>query len=396
MVFEGAQRAGDYEESAEQEPSSRKEFRQQADSVPTQQPYVPGEWAAQQQGHPIQGVPTQPPPYTPPATPQIDIEALSMDLSGSWLHSEAAQDQAVDGKARKGVRGVLARVGLPVGPGAAERAAREREAALVAAEARVRQATFTGCQTILVAQRKGGTGKTSLSIALGGIFAQVRGGQTVITEVSDDPGTLALRAEGTPQRGLGELVRDVDAITSAGQLGGYTAPQTSHAAVIGSPNPRPMLTGEHVTSVHELLSAYYALQLLDSGNVYTSGAFMAAAAAADALVIPVTDAADSMQDLLALVRELRQNRHGARLVEGATIVRLRYVDADPKTVQRVDAVLSQIGVRHILDVPYDSHIDQRSEVRLDQLQPATKEALLHVAAAVITTLQDQREMEKNA
>ncbi|WP_143244682.1 MinD/ParA family ATP-binding protein [Agrococcus casei] len=394
MVFEGARRAGDYEESAEGEPITRKELRQQpGDFTPPPAAYTPGMVAGAPVENPI-GVQQQP-MQQPPAAPRLDIEALSMDLSGSWLHGERQQQQAVDGKATQGLRGALARLGLPVGPGAGERAARERTAALAAAEARVRQATFTRSQTVLIAQPKGGIGKTSLSIALGGTFASVRGGQTVIAEVSDDPGTLALRSEGTPRRGLGELVRDVSTISSAGELGGYTAPQTSHAAVIGSPNPRTLLTGEHVAAVHELLSAYYSLQVFDSGNVYTSGAFVSAVAAADALVIPVTDAADSLQHVLALIRDLRQTEHGARLVSGATIVRLRYVDAEPSTVQRVDDVLAQLNVRNILDVPSDPHLGERSEVTLSKLQPATTEALLHVAAAVITTLQEQRETEKN-
>ena len=99
---------------------------------------------------------------------------------------------------------------------------------------------------MLVANRKGGVGKTPTSLILGGVLGSIRGGSVAVVEVTDDPGALGYRAEGQPQRGLGELVRDRDEIHSAGQLAGYTAPQTSFASVVASVGPRRELTGEDV------------------------------------------------------------------------------------------------------------------------------------------------------
>lgn len=325
-----------------------------------------------------------------PQAEELDVEALSRDLSGSWLTSndDATADGTSSQRAQRGWRGSLAKIGLPVKPGKDELAAQAEARELQLAETVVRQATWTRCVTILVAQRKGGVGKTPVSILLGGTLAHIRGGGVVIPEVSDDPGMIALRSEGSPKRGLGELIQDVSNVQSAGQLAGYTAPQTSHAAVIGSPNPRPILTPHAVQDVHELLSSYYALQVLDSGNVYGSPAFKAAVELTDALVIPVTDAADSIQDALALIHHLSQTEYGKRLVASATVLRLRYVEATPKVVGRVDAVLQGLGVGRIIDVPTDPHIAEHGELSLTALQPETRSAFLRAAAGVVQSLQN--------
>lgn len=131
-------------------------------------------------------------------------------------------------RATMGFRGLLAGLGLPIAPGAREAA--DLAAAADAEERRaqdamtIRQATWTRAVSILVGNPKGGTGKTPTALLLGGIIASIRGGSTAIVEFSDDPGALSYRAEGAPRLGVGELVRDVDTIRTAGQLTGYTAP----------------------------------------------------------------------------------------------------------------------------------------------------------------------------
>ena len=129
--------------------------------------------------------------------------------------------------AKHGARGMLTKMGFTVRPGAAEQAAIKIAERQCQHEDIVRQATWTRAVGILVANPKGGVGKTPVALLLGGILAAVRGGSVCVMEVSDDPGALTFRSEGAPTRGLGELVRDASMITSAGQLAGYTAPQTS-------------------------------------------------------------------------------------------------------------------------------------------------------------------------
>src|SRR5690606_33007741 len=125
----------------------------------------------------------------------------------------------------------------------------QAEQAHLDAERRIRQATWSRSVNILVANKTGGVGKTVTSVVLSGILASVRGGSVASFEVSDATGALEKRGEGAPSRGLAELLEAVDTVGSAGALGGYTAPQTSHADVIGSVKDRPVLTDRDVRAV---------------------------------------------------------------------------------------------------------------------------------------------------
>lgn len=124
------------------------------------------------------------------------------------------------------------------GPSKAQVAAQQLEADRTT----IRLGSWSRSVGVIVANPKGGVGKTPSALILGGVIASIRGGQTCVFEVTDDAGALAVRAEGPAAAGLAELVRDVSAIRGAGQLAGYTAQQASYAAVIGTVHDRNPLT----------------------------------------------------------------------------------------------------------------------------------------------------------
>ncbi|MFT7712325.1 hypothetical protein ACMT9Y_15300 [Clavibacter tessellarius] len=296
--------------------------------------------------------------------------------------------------AKQGFRGFLAGLGLPVKPGAAEAAAlaasAEAEARRLGDETTIRQATWTRAVSILVANPKGGTGKTPTTLALGGVIASIRGGSTAIIEVSDDPGALNFRAEGTPRLGIGELVRDVQGIRTAGQLTGYTAPQTSFANVIGSTGRRERLTGDDVVAVSRVIDEFYGIRVMDSGNQPTSTAFRGAVSVADVLVIPVLNAGDSVLEAIQLLEELRADG-GAPALLADRAVAIRLTDGRPEN----DAVRAEVsrllldgGVRSIHEVPYDRHIAERGQLTLASLDSSTRDAFASAAAAVVRILQE--------
>lgn len=343
------------------------------------------------------------PDVAPSAAPAVPASASPVELAGpnparlmAAATASAAAPSAGDGtpaRARQGWRGALARVGLPIAPGVAERAAREeaetRAAGIVDAQRVIRQATWTRAVAVLVANPKGGTGKTPLSLLLGGMLSAVRGGGVGIVEVADDPGALGFRAEGSPRLGLGEFVRDVGQLVTRGQVVGYTAPQTSFASVIGTvvDSSRPPLTYEAVTSVAAKLDEYFEIRVMDSGNQPSSGPFKGAVDTADVLVIPVMNAGDSTLEALGMLRELRTTEAGARLADTAIAVVMD--DGRPQAPQMAEAVTQELGaagIRTFHHMPYDAHIAGRGEVTLGRLNEAATEALTLLAADVTRAL----------
>ena len=289
-----------------------------------------------------------------------------------------------------GFRGAMARMGLPVKPGPDEIEARRVESVRRAAETVIRQATWTRAVSVLVNNPKGGTGKTPTAVILAGVLASIRGGSTAVLEVSDDPGALGYRAEGNPKLGLGELVRDVDQVKTAGRLHGYTAPQTSFADVIASTGRRDRLSGEAVVSVCKVIDEFYGIRVMDSGNVTTSSAFQGAVSVADVLVIPVMNAGDSVLEAIQLLEELRAaGGQPKRLADTAIAIRL--TDGRPENQAVSDEVarlLHEAGVTSLHEVPYDAHIAERQQITLSKLAPATRDAFAAAAASVVTSLKN--------
>jgi MinD-like ATPase involved in chromosome partitioning or flagellar assembly len=291
--------------------------------------------------------------------------------------------------ATRGIRGVLGRIGIRMAPGLAEQEALAHAAALRQFEETIRQAVWTRAVSVLVANKKGGVGKTPTALGIGGILASVRGGSVAIVEVSDDPGALAFRAEGSPQIGLGELMRDVQTIRSAGQLAGYTAPQTSFASVIGTVGRRPHLTHDDVVAIAHLIDEYYGIRVMDSGNQPSSSAFQAALETADALVIPTYNSGDSILDAVDLLESLRaQGGHAAELAHSSILLRLH--DGRPENnqvIERIDRIIVGANPGKVFHVPYDAHIAERGPITLASLAPATYWSLAEAAAGVVRSLQ---------
>jgi MinD-like ATPase involved in chromosome partitioning or flagellar assembly len=291
--------------------------------------------------------------------------------------------------ATQGWRGLMSRLGLKMEPGETEKQHLQAAAQLGQWETVIRQFVGTEAVGVLVANPKGSSGKTPTSIVLGGLLATIRGGSVAVLEVSDDRGTLSFRAEGNPARGVAELVRDADGIRSAGQLGGYTAPQTSYASIIGSVGNRAPLTHDDIVSAARVIDEYYAIRVMDSGNQPTSSAFAGAIETTDALVVPVLNSADVVLEAVAMLDRLRsESPKGAQLADTAIIVRL--VDGrpeNPQLVARLDKIIDRAGIGGVFTIPYDPHIAERGQITLGKVSPATRAAFTAAAAAVVHTIQ---------
>jgi MinD-like ATPase involved in chromosome partitioning or flagellar assembly len=293
-------------------------------------------------------------------------------------------------QATSGLRGLVGKVGIKVAPSKAETARLQVEEQQRRDEEVVRQTTWTRAVSVLVANPKGGVGKTPSALALGGVLASIRGGSVCVLEVSDDPGALTFRAEGTPKLGLGELVRDIDTIRSAGQLAGYTAPQTSFASVIGTVGRRQRLSKDDVVDIARVIDDYYSIRVMDSGNQPSSSAFEGAVATADALVIPVYNTGDAVVEALNLLEELRtQGGHAAELADRATLLRLTDGRPEnPAVVARVEQMIEDAGFAQQFAIPFDPHIAERSQITMSRLAPQTIHAVTAAAAGMVRSLQN--------
>lgn len=283
-----------------------------------------------------------------------------------------------------GWRAIARNLGFTVKQSPAE----ARAAELGSARSLIRLSRWQRSVGILVANPKGGVGKTPLSLAIGGCFATIRGGGAVVVEVADDAGALSVRSEGRASVGVAELLRDLDQIRGAGHLAGYVSQQTSYASVIGTVGDRDPLNGDDVKRITSKVDEFFPVRVMDTGNQPSSSAFHGALEVTDVLVIPVLDALDALQGAMQLLRHLHQlGGHAAHLARNAIVVRTHDGRPEDSEVSAyADELIEKAGIRAVYHVPMDRHIAERTTLTYGQLAPATTDAITLLTAGVVDHL----------
>jgi MinD-like ATPase involved in chromosome partitioning or flagellar assembly len=325
-------------------------------------------------------------PASRPASP-----ARATVATGGWTAPAAGPVTAITapvkpGHAQWGWRGRFHRGSgglLTPAPGPAELAHRD-------AIATIGSTTWPRAVNVIVTNPKGGSGKTPTSVILAGVLGQIRGGSVVAWEASEAAGTLTTRAEGTPLHGLGELVAGTREVRSAGNLAGFTTPQTSHADVIGSVSARRTLTGWDVLMVRQVLDTYYRITVTDTGNNLTHPAYLAALHTADAVVVPCLPSIDALTGL-EQVGEVMRAAGGHVADRNGLLSRVVVVlghDGGPENPRVAAAVrerLTYLGLA-VVEVPFDPTIRDGGPITLASLSEESSRAWTAVAAAVVTAL----------
>ena len=252
----------------------------------------------------------------------------------------------------------------------------------------IRQATWTRAVNVLVTNEGGGTSKTPTCIILAGILASIRGGYVAALEATESRGYLDRRAEGTQQRGLDELLGGAARVRSAGNVGGYVAPQTSHADVLGSVATRPELTGDGVLTLRRVIDTYYRISITDSGNSHLHSAYLAALDTADAAVIPCLVSAKAMAGVQAALTTMRGRGGHVSALADRTVIVLGHDGGpeDPMLAASIRQGLEQLGVRAVVEVPFDPMIRADAEITLADLSAPSRVAWTCVAARVVEAL----------
>ncbi len=137
------------------------------------------------------------------------------------------------------------------------------------------------------------------------------------------------------------------------------------------------------------LDEFYSIRVMDSGNQYTSSAFVAALKATDVLVIPITAGGDAATDARLLLDELRDmGGHAAEVARSAVVVRL--IDGRTEhghVLAGIERMLGLYEIEHRLTIPYDQHIADRQQITFDLHERDTQEAFTALGAVVVRQLQ---------
>lgn len=297
----------------------------------------------------------------------------------SFLKVEQAEQPAT-----RGVRGAAALVGLRLPPSEAERAER--------IDHRVVSQHWPGPRTVSVVNGKGGANKTGTVVNLAAVLAREGGAGVVAWDNNQTRGTLGWRTEQGPHEAtLLDLLRAAPKLLGTGatvaDLASYMHHQTadrfdvlrSKPAVLAS---EQRITAADVDTIHAVLTKYYRLALIDSGNDETDPMWRQMIAHTDQLVVATTTREDNRETGALLLEALSEvDEHSAHLADNAVVIVSQAEQNASAALLRQTVEQFRPFVRDVVTIPYDPAL-VAGHIQFDAQRPATQRAWLRAAAAV--------------
>lgn len=295
--------------------------------------------------------------------------------------------------ATQGWRGTLTRLGFRMDPSAEELAERE--------DIRTVSQPWPGPRTIAVVNRKGGANKTPTVVMLSAILARYSGAATVAWDNNESQGTLGWRTEkGAHDRSVLDLIDSSTELlspsTNAAEIAKFVHHQTADKFDVLRSDENEEgdheVTAEEVDIAHQVLTRYYRLVVMDSGNTARAANWRRMIDHTNQLVVPVTAIEDRAEAARLTLQTLEsRGGHDAELARNAVVIVSESTDAKRSmtgdALKRAKAEAQRIAdgiepfVRAVVRIPYDPAL-VNGPIRYEALQPATQRAWLAAAAAV--------------
>ncbi|GIJ79773.1 MinD-like ATPase involved in chromosome partitioning or flagellar assembly [Micromonospora phaseoli] len=359
----------------------------------------PGPFPPQPAWHPAPWQQDAPPPVTHPVPPQPYQSANTTSRTPpgyaepAWSPETGAPPTAEDFARRRqvrpadpvattGLRAVVNKTGLVKLPPGRHELERKRDIEMV-------RRNFGGLRQVTVVNPKGGAGKTVAILLLAMTFGQNRGGYVLAWDNNETQGTLGMRAQQDfHSRTVRDLLRDLGQFHGAqgrvGDLSQYVRSQGEGMfdvlASDESATGGEMLTAAAFGEIREVVSRFYKLIFVDTGNNVRAQNWQAAMDATDQLLVTMSARNDSAETAARMLDHLEQSGRHRLVRQAVTVVSM------PPSRKEIDLPAIQehfaARTRAVLLAPYERLIDTGEPLRYAQLSAATRDAWLKIAAAV--------------
>lgn len=251
--------------------------------------------------------------------------------------------------------------------------------------------------TIVVADPRGGSGKTTTSILLAGAFGNARGGGVLVLENHELRGTMHIRTDAQSKdrtiRHLLQARREAaaDQVVRLGDLGAYVRHQISgqYDVLVSATKGDRALGRDEFEEVHDLGARFYELIIVDTANNESAENWQAAIGRADSLVVPLKWRNDYSLPAIEMLEELEAagDPRQQSLVRRAVVVASHnHGDLDPRCRQHLRPYFTE-RTQAVIEIGPDDHIAEGNVIQHDQLAPATRRQAERLAAEVSKAIQ---------
>ena len=245
------------------------------------------------------------------------------------------------------------------------------------------QTPLRGDYRIAVMSLKGGVGKTTTTVTLGGVFASLRGDRVIAIDANPDLGTLAQRVAAPGPSTIRDLLAATDT-SRYPQVRSYTTQAKSRLEVIGS--ERDPAFSESFSEMDyrraiDILQHHYNVILTDCGTGLMHSAMAGVLDLANTLILVSSPALDGAQSASATLDWL--NLHGYEQLAANSVVVISGAHPGQATID-MDQLISHFRsrTRAVQVIPFDRHLSEGAVVDLDLISKSTMRAYKELAAIV--------------
>ncbi len=293
-------------------------------------------------------------------------------------------------RAERGFRGFLSRLGFNMEPSAEEVEERNWRRAV--------GTRVTESKTISVVNGKGGANKTPTAVLLSAVFGRNTGDPVLVWDNNGTRGTLGWRTVQGPHGShsmdlLAAAPRLKDVKVGDPVIHDYThyQPEDCYSVLRTDPTllaSEQFVNAEDFDALHGIVSRFFSLTIVDSGNDESAERWMRMIDHTDQLVIASTTVEEHAEAGALLLEALaKRGGHYADLAKNAVVIVSQHQPhGNREQLDRIAHGFRRLA-RAVVTVPYDAAL-VKGQIRFEGLRPATRRAWLHATAAVAGALHD--------
>ncbi|BBY23809.1 MinD/ParA family ATP-binding protein [Mycobacterium stomatepiae] len=242
-----------------------------------------------------------------------------------------------------------------------------------------------GSYQIAVLGLKGGVGKTTVTVALGSVYAQVRRDRILAFDADASCGNLADRAGRQSGATIADLLADKD-LTHYNDVRAHTSANAVNLEILPAEDYSTARRAFSEADWHyasDAVSKFYNLVLADCGAGLFDPVTRGVLSTASAAVIVTSASIDAARQAAVAIDWLRNHGHQDLLNRACVVINHVSPGDTNIAVAELSRQFEQYVRRgRVVVLPWDKHIAAGDEIQLSLLDPTYKRKILELAAAL--------------
>jgi MinD-like ATPase involved in chromosome partitioning or flagellar assembly len=232
---------------------------------------------------------------------------------------------------------------------------------------------------------KGGVGKTALTVALGSVFAQLRGDRILVLDADAGSGNLADRVGRQSAATIADLLA-ADGLAHYNDIRAYTSMNAVNLEVLPAEEyskARRAFSEEDWKRTVDVVSRYYNLVLADCGAGLFDPVTRGVLSSVSGVVIVANASIDGARQAAVAMDWLRHNGYQDLLSRACVVI--NHIMPEEPNIAGDDLVAKferHVQPGRVVVLPWDKHVAAGTEIQLDLLSRPYKRRITELAAVL--------------